>query len=107
MALKKTRHVGELIDMANHFLLNTADEAKGERLGVASFLESILHQADAYKGFNYLSADQMSKSFRGKSVGVVWTGGEPGIGKPEFPDQSRRMYHVDRRLLLGRKISLG
>lgn len=51
---RKTVPVAEILRTANYFLKYSADEQRDERRGVANLLESVLHLADAYKGYNYL-----------------------------------------------------
>jgi hypothetical protein len=55
MARRKTIEVAALIDKANHFFEHSDRERyAAERKGVATFLDSILHQTGNYAGFMYL-----------------------------------------------------
>jgi hypothetical protein len=85
---RKTADVEALLDMANNYLKNTPDKCRGERLGVASFVESILHRADRYKGYRYLEGHEMVTSLDGKTPGIVWQ----DDGGHHYPDDSRRQY---------------
>ena len=43
-----------IIEMANEFMKTSPDDAKQDRLSMATFVESILHKTKNYAGFNYL-----------------------------------------------------
>lgn len=96
MKARKTINVAQLVEMGNQFMLNSADSLRGERLGVAHFVESVLHRSNAYAGFGYLTDDDMKRSFSGKTCGVIhrYMDDLPN----EFPDDSRRRYSLHRKL---------
>jgi hypothetical protein len=52
--MAKTVKVAWLIDRANAYFENSADSARMERLSVASFIDTVLHETGNYAGFNYL-----------------------------------------------------
>lgn len=54
--MRKTVEVTELLRMANHFLANSEDDKQSERFATANFIESVLHYAGAYAGFDYLAS---------------------------------------------------
>lgn len=56
MAARKTIKVTSILRMGNHFLKESDDSAIDERQATANFMESILHHADAYAGFQYLDS---------------------------------------------------
>jgi hypothetical protein len=78
--MAKTIKVTVALDRANYFLENSPDEAAREREAVANFLETLLHSANAYAGFNYLP-----------SAGVV-RDLEEGYAT-SIADESRRKYY--------------
>jgi len=51
---RKTIAVRKLLDMANHYLEQSPEKYRAERLGVASFITDILLKTDNYSGFRYL-----------------------------------------------------
>lgn len=73
--MAKTIKVTRLIDKANEFFKVSPDSARLERLHVATFLDSVLHETGNYAGFNYLTPN-----------------GEPGN------DSSRVVYYVAAKL---------
>jgi hypothetical protein len=87
---RKTIAVERVLELANHYL-RTSDGAESKmehkRMGVASLLEAILAECDAYSGYSYLGADQVA------------AGCKPGIARDadgaviDFPDVSRRVYY--------------
>ena len=84
---KKTVQIEALKTRANHFFLHSGDSFRGERKGMQSLVESFLHDCGAYKGFNYLSADQ---SKPGHSVGIIFDAVD---GKHQYPDDSRIIFY--------------
>lgn len=98
MTKRSTVNVEELMEMANNFLLNSADNETGERKGVASFIESVLMRANRYAGFRYLNGTDMKGSFNGKTPGIEWEmadGSRPSPeDKPRFLDHTRRRYSI-------------
>jgi len=55
MRVHKTVSVGVLKDRANYFLANSKDEEQFERIAIANFLGTILHETGNYHGFKYLT----------------------------------------------------
>lgn len=47
----KTVKVEWLLEKANYFLENSAEEMQGERRGIASFIDTILFHANSYAGY--------------------------------------------------------
>jgi hypothetical protein len=52
MALKRTIKISSLVDRINHFLNLPIEQDR--KIGLALLLESILHDADSYRGYGYL-----------------------------------------------------
>jgi hypothetical protein len=85
--MRKTLPVATIVDRANHFLAHSVIGVADERKGVASFLEALLTDADAYAGFSYLN-----------TAGVNYDG--IAAGQPfEALDDTRRQYNVHRKLI--------
>ncbi len=118
---RKTASIATILKRTNHRLLNSTAEP-GFRQGITSALEAILHDADLYAGFGYLTDEDMAKAghryhtkpgIRYGKVGDTekrtqpptaeeWVndltesrteGREPRLTQ-EFPDESRRFYYV-------------
>jgi hypothetical protein len=85
-AVRKTVPVTTAIDRANHFLEHTDDDQREQRLGVASFLEALLIDANAYSGFSYTEKAGVNHD--------AIKQGEPF----KALDDSRRLYYVHRQL---------
>lgn len=86
ITMRKTLDVRLIIERANTFLATSDDDKIGQREGVASFLEALLHDANAYAGFGYLP-----------SAGVNYD----GIARGErfaADDESRRRYNTHAKL---------
>ena len=87
--LRKTVRVSTLTEIANR-LLASPSSTRDERVGVIVLLESSLLTDDAYRGYNYLDAEQIG--FEGCDI-------KPGI-RPERgvthqfedTDNTRRVY---------------
>lgn len=73
--------VATILERGNHYLRESDDRNQRERLAVAGFMETLLHDADAYAGFTYTAA-----------AGVNYAAIERGDGF-ECEDESRRVYH--------------
>jgi hypothetical protein len=80
----------DAVNYANRHSLNS----RSYRLGQNSLLATLLHHANAYAGFGYLTADQ------------VPVGQKPGIIRDEseaknhnYPDDSRVFYYVHGKLI--------
>lgn len=85
MARRKTHSVAALIEQANYSLEH--DEHGPEfRKGVMMMLEKVLFDTGNYKGFRYLTEEEVPK------------GQEPGIRKVAeknvFPDTTRVRYYT-------------
>ena len=93
--IRKTIEVAEVVNLANQFLLNSHDDLKAERQGVAHFIENIMHRNGCYAGFGYIYAHHMENSVMGKSVGIIFD--EVGL-KHQYPDDSRRIYSIHHAL---------
>ena len=86
---KKTLSVAKLVKKYNDVLLQSTCTAQ-ERQGMIYVVESVLFETDNYKGFRYLSKDE------------VPGGCVPGIhfdekGEPIFvdTDSTRRKYYIE------------
>ncbi len=79
---RKTLATAAVIEKANTMLRESPASSREIRIGIAGLLESLLHDADAYAGFQYLG-----------SAGVNYDGIERG---EEFycEDDTRRMYYT-------------
>lgn len=83
---RKTFSVETFRTATNTALATDTYNGRAHRLGAASALEYVLHATDNYKGFRYLSVEE------------VPAGQIPGIMRdaitddPRFPDDSRRFY---------------
>jgi hypothetical protein len=87
--MKHTIRIADLIALVNE--RNRVSVCPPDiRHGWNAILEEVLHGADAYKGYGYLTQFD------------VPTGQQPGmLGSPEnrtFPDESRRYYATARNL---------
>lgn len=81
MTKRKTVTIESLKKHANFFFKHSGDDYRQGRKILQSFVDSFLFDAGAYKGFRYLTKDEMKPGF---SHGVEHT--------PEgaiFPDDSR------------------
>lgn len=66
-----------IVERANAILLNTADKLVEYRQGVITVTEAVLMSGNSYKGFGYLSDEDMKKSQYGHSVGInLWPEGK-------------------------------
>ena len=85
------------------------------RRGQYVLLESILHEADVYKGFNYLTAEDMEKvGLKDVDPGIAYmnadnwpmTAQEYAVAveasyctaRQIFPDETRRFYYIHKKL---------
>jgi hypothetical protein len=83
---RKTIDIETLRKAVNTALATDTHNKREHRLGAAQTLEYALHATDNYRGFRYLTRDE------------VPAGAVPGIernphGTTEFPDDSRRFYY--------------
>ena len=87
---RKTIKIASIVGKCNEFLLNTADEMKLERDALMMFVFDILHETGNYKGFRYLSVEDMAESDNGKSVGIVYLEN----GDPDFTDSDNTRIKI-------------
>jgi hypothetical protein len=59
MATRKNVKVLTILERGNHFLANSPDSDRAERVATANFMETLLHDADAYAGFQYLGSAEV------------------------------------------------
>jgi hypothetical protein len=83
--MAKTVKIEALKTRANFFFQHSGDDYRQARRTLQSFVEGFLHDANAYKGFRYLTRDEMKPGF---SIGV-----SHGPNGPEFPDESRVSFY--------------
>jgi len=85
------RHISVrlLLEKANDLLLHTEDGYIDKRFGISDLVQDILYATDNYKGFRFLTNDDMAKSRFGKSVGVIYN---IDTLQHFYPDRSRRQY---------------
>lgn len=83
--MHKTIKVKRLLDKANHMLAESADNRSEFREGVATMIESILMDTGNYRGFGYLSKEELKG--RAKTPGIQET--EDHF---EIVDETRRHY---------------
>jgi hypothetical protein len=88
---RKTINIDDLRIKANDMLLHSADNMRGERRGMMTLLEHALHETGNYKGFYYLSREDMADSINGTtaSFGIDRQKGE---NKFDGTDNSRVGY---------------
>lgn len=87
--MRKTCEIHDLIDSVNN--RNNFSICSSEvRQGWNSLLTEILNKADVYSGYRYLSEGEVPA---GQLPGIK---GEPG--SYEFPDETRRQFHVHWKL---------
>lgn len=65
---RKTVSIKNLVEYVNNFNATTANQFKDERIGKNDMLERILMNANAYNGFAYLKAHELSETVM--SVGI-------------------------------------
>ena len=87
---RKTIDVEYVKKFVNDFLLNSGDEQFVERRSYCMILEEILHQTGNYKGFNYLTGDDMVASEHGTSIGIVYGADFPMTAQVSDPT---RIYY--------------
>ena len=83
---RKTIPVDALVAAANRMLAAREPTAQ-ERASVCSVLESVLMEADAYRGFRYLSSDELPEGVPGFRLDP-----EAEFGRV-IPDDTRRRYY--------------
>jgi hypothetical protein len=83
---RKTIEISKLVEKANHFFQHSSNELVAERKQLQSFISHILLDTKNYKGFNYLSPNQVAPGY---TYGVDWT-----TGKPVHQDESRIFFLI-------------
>lgn len=78
--MKRTQSLQSMVNKVNHFLETSPDEMVETRKQLASVLESLLHEAKSYKGFNYIYWDKQGFS--------DWQ----LAGSPDFPEKEPFIY---------------
>jgi hypothetical protein len=82
---RKTIKIAALVTLVNE--RNRVSTCQPDiRHGWNAILEEVLHKADAYAGYGYLTASEVPA---GQKAGVT---GE--VGRFTFPDESRRRYYL-------------
>lgn len=95
MARRKTLSVKTIVEKGNHFLRvhsQVGPEGRAARKAVASFLETILHDTDNYRGFRYLNAHEMDNN--SLPCGIIFDSSDKHDHK--YPDDSRVAYTPPR-----------
>lgn len=87
MAKRKTISIEALKAEANKIFRDSVDDYSGQRQAIQSFVGPLLMKADQYKGFGYLTSDQMEA---GKTPGMMKL--EHGRD-PVFLDQTRIRFY--------------
>jgi hypothetical protein len=88
---RKTIEIEKLVNIANTALMYNRDHNNDYRLGVISMIENILHLSGNYKGFRYLSANELPE---GMMPGINVVDGEipPYPERFDNTDNTRRKY---------------
>jgi len=86
---RKTVELEKLRNWANSYILHSADRDEDARRGVASLIETALMDREAYKGFRYLTPQDMTNSLSGAKCGIDYT----ADGEIVRVDDSRRHYY--------------
>ena len=66
------------------------------REGWNALLNSFLMAADAYAGFGYLRADELTGNAKGQPPGIVFD--DSGECRHEFPDETRIRFFIPKGL---------
>ena len=85
MKKRKTIEVEYLKNMANRFCESSSNELDGERRHIASFVSNALMMTGNYKGFGYLSRDDVKP---GMTYGI-----DRSTVPHSFPDESRIFFY--------------
>ena len=93
--MRKTFNIKWLINHVNTFNATSADSYADEREGKSMLLETILHEAGCYDGFQYLSARQLEGD--AMSVGIREQK-EDGTWNFDDTDRTRINYFINRKL---------
>lgn len=93
MAARKTASILNMIERTNNALAQptpeslTKEQGIGFRMGVATALESVLHEAGVYNGFTYLESAGIPRNPDGSEVRPF-----------SCEDESRRSYSIHPKL---------
>lgn len=82
MKPRKTIEIEQIKEQANSFFFNSKNELAESRKVLQNFVSQILMDTGNYKGFQYITKQQMMTS--GYTYGVDWSS-----GKPIHSDESR------------------
>ena len=91
MKRKKTYTVEDLKNKVNHMILHSPDRHKNGRESLGVLLESVLMETGNYRGFGYLTPDNMKASENGISFGIQYD--EKGNPNFEDTDHTRVNYY--------------
>jgi len=64
MSKRKTIEISEIVARANNMLASSVNCSQDARLAICSFVESILHKTNNYRGFAYLSQREVPEGYR-------------------------------------------
>jgi len=90
--MRKTFNIKWLLDYVNDFNASSADDMKQAREANNTLLERVLMDADAYRGFGYLSAEMLYDKGNAVSVGIREQR-EDGSWNFEDTDHTRVHYY--------------
>jgi len=82
MRARKTIEIEQVKEQANSFFFNSRNELAESRKVLQSFVSQILMKTGNYKGFQYITKQQMMTA--DYTYGVDWSS-----GKPVYSDESR------------------
>lgn len=85
----KTLKIEKIVKRLNKFLQDTNNDLRNNRLGVCVAIEYILHQGHVFKGFRYLTKDDLLNSEFLPGVNL-----EEGDLRFKNTDDSRREYYL-------------
>lgn len=85
---RKSIKIVQLIDFANDLLRNSHDDCVLEREGIMGLVSDVLIKTGNYKGYRYLTAEDMINS-QGTTFGVQYNIN----GDPIMKDTSRIQYY--------------
>jgi hypothetical protein len=89
MACRTTVKLSDVLTRVNKWNRESMSP-RASRDGWNSLLEMLLHDANVYAGFGYLTQDEVPAM---EEPGII-RGDEGNV----FPDESRRFYYVHRKL---------
>ena len=84
--MRKTIDISFIKEKANYYLRTSGNECVKERIQLASFVSTLLHEAKNYKGFNYLTSHQVEN-------GLTWGIDYLADGKNVPRDESRVFFY--------------